>query len=135
MFSIAKKAQPGESVTMWCAHDIHVAGNLYWFKQTDGNVPITIVWMLYTESLQKVEPNYSNTFTKDQIGMNLFRKSTTLTIKHASSSDSGFYFCGAMEYPVKFGNGTKLEVKGNLFFITIYSHVYIKFIAIFLILL
>ncbi|KAG1959421.1 novel immune-type receptor 10a [Pimephales promelas] len=115
MFSIASmNAQPGQSVTMWCAHDIHVTGNLYWFKQTDGNVPITIVRMLYTESLQKVEPNYSDTFTKDQIGMNLFRKSTTLTIKRASISDSGFYFCGAMGYHMKFGNGTKLEVKAHV---------------------
>ncbi|XP_056115067.1 novel immune-type receptor 10a [Rhinichthys klamathensis goyatoka] len=115
MFSIASmNAQPGQSVTMWCAHDIHVSGDLYWFKQTDGNVPITIVRMIYTESRQKVEPNYSNTFTKDQIAMHLFSKSTTLTIKHASISDSGFYFCGAMGYHMKFGNGTRLEVKAHV---------------------
>lgn len=116
MFSIASlNAQPGESVTMWCAHAIHVFGNLYWFKHTDGDVPITIVRMLYTKSLQTVQPNYFNNFTKDQIAMNLFSKSTTLTIKHASISDSGFYFCGATGYYMKFGNGTRLEVKGNLF--------------------
>ncbi|XP_077083982.1 putative immune-type receptor 10a isoform X2 [Siphateles boraxobius] len=112
MFSIASiNAQPGQNVTMWCAHDIHVSGNLYWFKQKNGDVPITVVYMLYTESLQKTEPKYFNTFTKDQIVMNLFSKGTTLTIKHASISDSGFYFCGATGYHMKFGNGTRLEVK------------------------
>ncbi|XDV18765.1 hypothetical protein PO909_024397 [Leuciscus waleckii] len=114
MFSIASmNAQPGESVTMWCAHAIHVTGNLFWFKQTDGDVPITIVHMLYTESLQTVQPKYFNTFTKDQIAMKLFSKSTTLTIKHASISDSGFYFCGASGYHMNFGNGTRLEVKAH----------------------
>ncbi|XP_077083983.1 putative immune-type receptor 10a isoform X3 [Siphateles boraxobius] len=114
MFSIASiNAQPGQNVTMWCAHDIHVSGNLYWFKQKNGDVPITVVYMLYTESLQKTEPKYFNTFTKDQIVMNLFSKGTTLTIKHASISDSGFYFCGATGYHMKFGNGTRLEVKDD----------------------
>ncbi|XP_077083984.1 putative immune-type receptor 10a isoform X4 [Siphateles boraxobius] len=115
MFSIASiNAQPGQNVTMWCAHDIHVSGNLYWFKQKNGDVPITVVYMLYTESLQKTEPKYFNTFTKDQIVMNLFSKGTTLTIKHASISDSGFYFCGATGYHMKFGNGTRLEVKAHV---------------------
>ncbi|XP_067257072.1 novel immune-type receptor 10a isoform X1 [Chanodichthys erythropterus] len=111
-FSTAStQAHPGQSVTMWCEHDIHVSGDLYWFKQTDGDVPITIVRMLYTESLQKVEPKYFNGFTKQHLVMDLFSKSTTLTIKYANISDSGFYFCGATGYRMKFGNGTRLEVK------------------------
>ncbi|XP_067257073.1 novel immune-type receptor 10a isoform X2 [Chanodichthys erythropterus] len=113
-FSTAStQAHPGQSVTMWCEHDIHVSGDLYWFKQTDGDVPITIVRMLYTESLQKVEPKYFNGFTKQHLVMDLFSKSTTLTIKYANISDSGFYFCGATGYRMKFGNGTRLEVKDD----------------------
>ncbi|XP_067257075.1 novel immune-type receptor 10a isoform X4 [Chanodichthys erythropterus] len=113
-FSTAStQAHPGQSVTMWCEHDIHVSGDLYWFKQTDGDVPITIVRMLYTESLQKVEPKYFNGFTKQHLVMDLFSKSTTLTIKYANISDSGFYFCGATGYRMKFGNGTRLEVKDS----------------------
>ncbi|KAK7170893.1 hypothetical protein R3I94_000946 [Phoxinus phoxinus] len=112
MFSIASiNAQPGQSVTMWCAHTIHVSGDLCWFKQTDSDVPVTIVRMLYTESLRKVEPNYFNGFTKKHLVMHLFSKSTTLTINHANISDSGLYFCGATGYYMKFGNGTRLEVK------------------------
>ncbi|XP_067257074.1 novel immune-type receptor 10a isoform X3 [Chanodichthys erythropterus] len=37
-FSTAStQAHPGQSVTMWCEHDIHVSGDLYWFKQTDDD--------------------------------------------------------------------------------------------------
>uniref|UniRef100_A0A8C1WYE4 Ig-like domain-containing protein n=1 Tax=Cyprinus carpio TaxID=7962 RepID=A0A8C1WYE4_CYPCA len=108
------QAHPGQSVTMWCPHNIHVSGDLYWFKQTDGDVPITIVHMLYTESLWKVEPNYFNSFTKDHMVMDQFSKITTLTIKQVKMSDSGFYFCGATEYHMKFGNGTRLEVKARV---------------------
>ncbi|XP_058639449.1 uncharacterized protein LOC131544930 isoform X2 [Onychostoma macrolepis] len=112
MFSIASiLAHPGQSVTMWCPHNIHVTGSLFWFKQTDGAVPIAIASMLYTESLQKVEPNYFNSFTKDLMVMDQFSKSTTLTIKQVKMSDSGFYFCGAIGYHTQFGNGTRLEVK------------------------
>ncbi|KAL1271804.1 hypothetical protein QQF64_030820 [Cirrhinus molitorella] len=115
MFSRASiQAYPGQSVTMWCSHNIHVSGDLYWFKQTDGDVPITVVRMLYTESLLKFEPNYFNNFTKDHMVMEHFSKSTALTIKHVKISDSGFYFCGATGYYMKFGNGTKLEVKAHV---------------------
>uniref|UniRef100_A0A8C2JX45 Novel immune-type receptor 10a n=1 Tax=Cyprinus carpio TaxID=7962 RepID=A0A8C2JX45_CYPCA len=118
MFSTASiQTHPGQSVTMWCSHNIHVSGNLYWFKQSDGAVPITIVHMLYTESRQKVEPNYFNNFTKDHLVMDQYSKNTSLTIKKVNISDSGFYFCGATGYPMKFGNGTRLEVKGNVLFI------------------
>ncbi|RXN15599.1 putative immune-type receptor 12 precursor [Labeo rohita] len=112
LLSIANiQAQPGQSVTMWCSHDIHVTGDLYWFKQTDEAVPITIVRMLYTESLQKVEPKYYNSFTKDSMVMDQFNRNTTLTIKEVKISDSGFYFCGATGYHMNFGSGTRLEVK------------------------
>ncbi|XP_016151339.1 uncharacterized protein [Sinocyclocheilus grahami] len=115
MFSTASiQTHPGQSITMWCPHNIHVAGNLYWFKQSDGAVPITIVHMLYTEILQKVEPNYFNNFTNDCIVMDQFSKSTTLTIKQVKISDSGFYFCGATGYHMTFGNGTRLEVKAHV---------------------
>uniref|UniRef100_UPI003D9CA949 novel immune-type receptor 10a isoform 2 precursor n=1 Tax=Danio rerio TaxID=7955 RepID=UPI003D9CA949 len=107
------QAQPGETVPMWCSHSIHVSGDLYWFKQTDGAVPITIAKMLFTESLQKVKPNYFNDYTKDRLVMNQSIKSTLLTIINVTTSDSGFYFCGFMGYPLKFGNGTSLEVKAH----------------------
>ncbi|XP_051755459.1 uncharacterized protein LOC127515622 [Ctenopharyngodon idella] len=113
MFSTAStQAYPGQSVTMWCPHDINGTGHLYWFKQTDGDIPIPIVRMLYNESLQKVERNYFKSFTHEHLVMHQFSKSTTLTIKHASISDSGFYFCGAIgPNHMIFGDGTRLEVK------------------------
>uniref|UniRef100_A0A8C2CES1 Ig-like domain-containing protein n=1 Tax=Cyprinus carpio TaxID=7962 RepID=A0A8C2CES1_CYPCA len=112
MFTIASiQAHPGQNVTMWCPHNIHVSGYLYWFKQTDGAVPITIVYMIYTESLQEAKPNYFNNFTKDHMVMDQFSQSTSLTIKQVKISDSGFYFCGVTGYNMKFGNGTKLQRK------------------------
>uniref|UniRef100_A0A8C1LKJ1 Novel immune-type receptor 10a n=1 Tax=Cyprinus carpio TaxID=7962 RepID=A0A8C1LKJ1_CYPCA len=126
------QTHPGQSVTMWCPHNIHVTGNLYWFKQSDGAVPITIVQMLYTESRQKVEPNYFNNFRKDHLVMDQYSKNTSLTIKKVNISDSGFYFCGATGYDVKFGNGTRLEVKGNVCEpLSLYSNFYLLFIALF----
>uniref|UniRef100_A0A8C1GTR5 Ig-like domain-containing protein n=1 Tax=Cyprinus carpio TaxID=7962 RepID=A0A8C1GTR5_CYPCA len=114
MFTIASiQAHPGQNVTMWCPHNIHVSGYLYWFKQTDGAVPITIVYMIYTESLQEAKPNYFNNFTKDHMVMDQFSQSTSLTIKQVKISDSGFYFCGVTGYNMKFGNGTKLQVKDD----------------------
>uniref|UniRef100_A0A8C1TY55 Ig-like domain-containing protein n=1 Tax=Cyprinus carpio TaxID=7962 RepID=A0A8C1TY55_CYPCA len=116
VFSTASiQTHPGQSVTMWCSHNIQVYGYLYWFKQSDGAVPITIVYMLYTESRQKAEPNYCKNFTKDHLvmAMDQFSKITTLTIKKVNISDSGFYFCGATGYHMKFGNGTRLKVKAH----------------------
>uniref|UniRef100_A0A8C1TTC9 Ig-like domain-containing protein n=1 Tax=Cyprinus carpio TaxID=7962 RepID=A0A8C1TTC9_CYPCA len=116
VFSTASiQTHPGQSVTMWCSHNIQVYGYLYWFKQSDGAVPITIVYMLYTESRQKAEPNYCKNFTKDHLvmAMDQFSKITTLTIKKVNISDSGFYFCGATGYHMKFGNGTRLKVKDH----------------------
>lgn len=111
---VTMKVSTGYNFTLWCEHTIHVTGNLCWFKQRDEAVPITIVCMLYTESLQSVEPRYSNKFTKNHLIMNMCGKKTTLTIMDVNISDSGFYFCGAMEYNIKFFNGNRLEVKGNL---------------------
>nr|CAI21229.1 novel immune-type receptor 10.2 [Danio rerio] len=105
------QAQQGETVSMWCSHNIRVTGNLYWFKQIDSAVPVTIMHMLFTESLQKVEPTYFNEFTKNRLFMNQFSKSTLLAIINVTTSDSGFYFCGFMDYHIQFGNGTRLDVK------------------------
>ncbi|KAI7792996.1 uncharacterized protein LOC130546399 [Triplophysa rosa] len=109
--AVSMKVLTGDNVTMWCEHTIHVTGNLCWFKQTAGAVPILVVCMIYTESLQSVEPRYSNNFTKNHLIMYMCGKKTTLTITDVNISDSGFYFCGAMDYNIKFFNGGRLEVK------------------------
>ncbi|XP_050969987.1 uncharacterized protein LOC127167787 [Labeo rohita] len=113
VFSITNmQAHPGQSVSMWCPHNIHVSGNLYWFKQTDSAVPITILRISFTES-QKVDKKYLNDFTRDNLVTHHFNKSTNLTIKNVSISDSGFYFCGTAGDQMEFGHGTRLEVKVN----------------------
>lgn len=125
VFSITNmQAHPGQSVSMWCPHNIHVSGNLYWFKQTDSAVPITILRISFTES-QKVDKKYLNDFTRDNLVTHHFNKSTNLTIKNVSISDSGFYFCGTAGDQMEFGHGTRLEVKGNIFNpVWLYCHVH-----------
>ncbi|KAA0703637.1 hypothetical protein E1301_Tti015517 [Triplophysa tibetana] len=110
--AVSMKGSTGDNkVTIWCEHTIHVTGKLCWFKQTSDALPITLVCMHYTESLQSVEPRYSNNFTKNHLIMHMCGKKTTLTIMDVNISDSGFYFCGAMDYNIQFFNGIRLEVK------------------------
>ncbi|XP_065109421.1 uncharacterized protein [Paramisgurnus dabryanus] len=101
----------GENAAIWCEHNIHVIADLCWFKQTSYVVPRKIVCMKYTHSFQSGEAKYFSNFTINQMIMHLYRKSTSLTILDVKVSDSGFYFCGAAEYQMKFGNGSRLDVK------------------------
>nr|XP_055033161.1 uncharacterized protein LOC129421554 [Misgurnus anguillicaudatus] len=110
--AVSTEVLPGENVVIWCEHNIHVSGKLCWFKQTSYAVPVTIVCMLYTESLrQNVKPRYFANFTMNQMIMDMYPKSTSLTILDVRVSDSGFYFCGVVDYQMKFGNGSRLDVK------------------------
>ncbi|TRY58732.1 hypothetical protein DNTS_001278, partial [Danionella cerebrum] len=93
---------------MWCSHNLDFTGKIYWFKQTDNNVPNTIVHMLYNKRIIKTKPKYHN-----DLIMNIFKKNTSLTINHVTTSDSGFYFCGATFFYLKFSNGTRLEIQVN----------------------
>nr|XP_055032813.1 uncharacterized protein LOC129421368 [Misgurnus anguillicaudatus] len=108
---VSIEALPGENVAIWCEHNIHVIADLCWFTQSSYVVPIKIVCMKYTHSFQSAEAKYFSNFTMNQMIMHLYRKSTSLTILSVRVSDSGFYFCGAAEYQIKFGNGSRLEVK------------------------
>ncbi|XP_073723422.1 uncharacterized protein [Misgurnus anguillicaudatus] len=102
----------GENVAMWCEHNIRSTGDLCWFKQTSYAVPIKIVCMKYTYSFQSAEAKYFSNFTMNRMIMHLYHKFTSLTILDVRVSDSGFYFCGVVNYLIiKFGNGTRLEVK------------------------
>ncbi|XP_065109419.1 uncharacterized protein [Paramisgurnus dabryanus] len=109
VFSI--EVLPGENVAIWCEHTIDAYADLCWFKQASYAVPIKIVCMKYTYSFQRAEAKYFSNFTINQMIMHLYRKSTSLTIVDVKVSDSGLYFCGAAEYQIQFGNGTRLDVK------------------------
>nr|NP_001020671.1 novel immune-type receptor 10b precursor [Danio rerio]CAI21228.1 novel immune-type receptor 10.1 [Danio rerio] len=111
IFATSQQAHPGQLFTMWCSHNIYIPGDLYWFKQTDGDVPVTIVRMSYTDNLRKADETYFNDFTREHLVADPFNQSTTLTIRNVSISDSGFYFCGTTGDQIKFTDGTRLEVK------------------------
>ncbi|TRY58712.1 hypothetical protein DNTS_001265 [Danionella cerebrum] len=106
-----QEALPGELVTFWCSHNIQVSGTLYWFKQTDGDVPVAIGFSHINISQLLKEQKLSKDFTPNLLIADIFTKGTTLTFKNVTVSDSGFYFCGALEDQLKFGEGTRLIVK------------------------
>ncbi|XP_065109423.1 uncharacterized protein [Paramisgurnus dabryanus] len=110
--AVSIEVLPGENVSIWCEHNTYgSSADLCWFKQASYAVPIKMLCMLYTDNLKSFEPRYFANFTKNHMIMDLYSKSTSLTILDVNVFDSGFYFCGAVDYIMKFGNGTRLEVK------------------------
>ncbi len=107
-------AQPGENVTIWCQHNTNVGKNIHWFKQTNNSVPIAIVYMMVTYQLKELKATYLNDFQQDRLLMSLSTENTSLKMLNVDVSDSGLYFCGWESWVMVFGDGTQLDIKGNL---------------------
>ncbi len=107
-------AQPGENVTIWCQHNTNVGKNIHWFKQTKNSVPIAIVYMMVTYQLEELKATYLNDFQQDRLLMSLNTANTSLKMLNVDVSDSGLYFCGWVSWVMIFGDGTQLDIKGNL---------------------
>uniref|UniRef100_A0A671LTI2 Ig-like domain-containing protein n=1 Tax=Sinocyclocheilus anshuiensis TaxID=1608454 RepID=A0A671LTI2_9TELE len=107
-------AQPGENVTICCQHNSETGKNIHWFKQTKSSVPIAIVYMMISYELKELHTNYLNGFQQDHLLMSLNTENTSLRILNVDVSDSGLYFCGWNSWMMTFGDGTQLEIKGNL---------------------
>ncbi|XP_051514511.1 uncharacterized protein LOC127418119 [Myxocyprinus asiaticus] len=104
-------AHPGDNITIWCQHTSEIGKKLYWFKQTNGAVPLIIVYMLLTFKLQGLRANYLNDFQQDHLVLYVYSKNTSLRILNVDFSDSGLYYCGWQNWMMQFGDGTHLNIK------------------------
>ncbi|XP_043099029.1 uncharacterized protein LOC122347841 [Puntigrus tetrazona] len=104
-------AQPGDDVTIWCKHTSDIGNYIYWFKQKNCAVPLSIVYMMLTYNLSHVKATYLNGFRPDHLVMSLNSKNTSLKILNVAGSDSGLYYCGWQMWKMTFGDGTQLEIK------------------------
>lgn len=107
-------ARPGDNVTIWCQHTAGPAEYIHWFKQTNSDVPIIIVYVMITHQLKELQIKYLNGFQPDRLVMSLNTENTSLRILNVDISDSGLYYCGWDSWGITFGNGTHLDIKGNL---------------------
>lgn len=112
-------AQPGDNVTIWCQHTLNIGNNMQWFKQTNSAVPLTIVYMMLPYDIEVVA-TYLNAFQPDRHVMSLNSKNSSLRILDVDISDSGLYYCGWHSWVITFGDGTNLDIKGNLSLSTAY---------------
>uniref|UniRef100_A0A8C1J6W1 Ig-like domain-containing protein n=1 Tax=Cyprinus carpio TaxID=7962 RepID=A0A8C1J6W1_CYPCA len=114
LFLFNLSAQAGKNITIWCQHTSESGINIHWFKQTNNSVPIAIVYMMISYQLKEIHKHYLNGFQQDRILMSLNIKNTSLRILNVDVSDSGLYFCGWDSWVMTFGDGTNLDIKGNL---------------------
>uniref|UniRef100_A0A672MC63 Ig-like domain-containing protein n=1 Tax=Sinocyclocheilus grahami TaxID=75366 RepID=A0A672MC63_SINGR len=110
-------SQPGDNVTIWCKHTSNTGKYIHWFKQKNGAVPLSIVYMMLPYELE-VKATYLNGFQPDRLVMSLNSKNSSLRISNVEISDSGLYYCGWQNWVMTFGVGTQLDIKGNTFFST-----------------
>uniref|UniRef100_A0A8C1GJS2 Ig-like domain-containing protein n=1 Tax=Cyprinus carpio TaxID=7962 RepID=A0A8C1GJS2_CYPCA len=103
-------ARPGDNITIWCQHTSEIGKNIHWFKQSNSDVPLSIVYMMLPFELE-VKATYLNGFQPDRLVMSLNRKNTSLRISNVDISDSGLYYCGWQNWVMTFGDGTHLDIK------------------------
>ncbi|XP_035266648.1 immunoglobulin kappa light chain-like isoform X1 [Anguilla anguilla] len=104
-----ESVHPGDSVTLQCSvHTETCAGehSVYWFRQGSGESPPGIISTHGTRSDEcqrssgAVSPTQSCVYNVPK--------------RNLSSSDAGTYYCAVATCgEILFGNGTKLDVKGN----------------------
>jgi len=106
-------AHPGDNITLWCQHTLQIGEYMHWFKQTNSDVPLSIVHMWLPYNIEAV-PTYLNDFKPDRLVMSLNSKNSSLSILNVDISDSGLYYCGWASRGITFGDGRNIDIKGNL---------------------
>ncbi|XP_058231304.1 uncharacterized protein LOC131343547 isoform X2 [Hemibagrus wyckioides] len=108
--SLTLEAEAGDNVTIWCQHEVTVAGSIFWFTHTSDSVPLLLGCKKFINSAPS-EPCYFFS-ESERIVMSVHGSKTSLTITAVNVSDTGLYYCSAGDKMI-FRNSTYLHVKGN----------------------
>ncbi|XP_036419420.1 uncharacterized protein LOC118803033 [Colossoma macropomum] len=104
------EADPGDDVTLCCQHSLTSSGYLFWFKQTNGSVPVLVACKQYKLFDPSVSCYFFNEY--EQMVMTVEGKNSSLIITAANHSDSGLYYCSFLQHNhMIFSNATYLQVK------------------------
>nr|6AMM_L Chain L, CAT192 Fab Light chain [Homo sapiens] len=97
-------ASVGDRVTITCRASQGIGDDLGWYQQKPGKAPILLIYG--TSTLQSGVPSR---FSGSGSGTDF-----TLTINSLQPEDFATYYClQDSNYPLTFGGGTRLEIKGR----------------------
>ncbi len=125
----------GADVNISCDLDIK---EVYWYRQKSPDPPVLIL-RTFDRTYEKAK--YENSIFKLKYSV---KTNSRLFIRNISSDELGVYYCVKSGEPLKFSNGTKIYINGNLFcslmlkfkvtYICIYCYMY-KYYDILIVLL
>ena len=97
----------GSDVIITCDLDIE---EIYWYKQKLLDPPVLIV-RTYDRTYEGGEYENSSFIHKYSVKTN-----SRLFIKNITIDELGVYYCVKTSKPLKFNNGTKIYISGELFY-------------------
>ncbi len=96
----------GADVNISCDLDIK---EIYWYRQKSPDPPVLIL-RTYDSTFEGAE--YENSIFEDKYSV---KTNSRLFIRNISSDELGVYYCVKSIEPLKFSNGTKIYINGELF--------------------
>ncbi len=96
----------GADVNISCDLDIE---EVYWYRQKSPDPPVLIL-RTFDNTYEKAK--YENSIFKLNYSV---KTNSRLFIRNISSDELGVYYCVKTSEPLKFSNGTKIYINGNLF--------------------
>ncbi len=97
----------GADVNISCDLDIE---EIYWYRQKSPDPPVLIL-RTYDSTYEKAK--YENSIFKLNYSV---KTNSHLFIRNISSDELGVYYCVKTSEPLKFSNGTKIYINGELFY-------------------
>ncbi|XP_053085119.1 class I histocompatibility antigen, F10 alpha chain-like isoform X2 [Pangasianodon hypophthalmus] len=110
LVSSTLEAEAGDTVTIWCQHNLNYRGSIFWFKHTSDSVPRLLGCKQIFTSAASYPCSY---FTEtERMVMAVQGRFTSLTITAVNVSDTGLYYCSSMQMDrINFSNSTSFHVK------------------------
>ncbi len=111
MWSQATESLTNTAVTLGA--DVNITCDLekeiYWYKHKSPDPP---VFILRTYSSTNEGAKYENSIFKLKYSV---KTNSRLFIRNISTDELGVYYCVKTSEPLKFSNGTKIYISGELF--------------------